>query len=410
MMSTTITTLPRLSDLTDAQIAEAARAAGEPAWLIERRVAAWKQFAVSEPPFWRRTDLSKLQAEAIAAPAAPAGTTLRWDERLASQGVLFTSMREALREHAELVQQYFGQAVDAAAHKFSALHAALWQDGVFLYVPKNVAAEVPFHAIISLGEGGNATFPHSIVILERGASASFIEEFTSGAAPAGGQAFSGPATELFVGEGASLRYVPVQAWGSGVYHIGSQRAVVGRDGTLEWVALNLGGQVQHLESETALQGDGSRVDWVAATLAGGSQSLLTAPWLRHIGANTEAHMDFKTVVKDTGYTTFDGMIKIEHESRGTISRLEEHALHLSPKARSDSIPGLMIDTNDVAQAGHASTSGQVEEEQLFYMQARGIPRDEALHMIVMGFFGPVIERIPSEELREHIAAMIESRI
>ncbi len=410
-MTTISTNLPRLAELSDAQIAEAARAAGEPEWMIERRVAAWQQFATAEPPFWRRTDLSKFKAETIAAPVAPAGTSLKWDESSSSQGVVFTTLREALRTNADLVQKYFGQAVDLASHKFTALHAALWQDGAFLYVPKNVSVEAPFHVTVTLPEGGNATVPHNIVVLERGASVSFIEEFTSanGAAP-GGQALSSPATELFVGEGASLRYVPVQAWGADVYHIGRQRAVVERDGSLEWVALNLGAQVQHMESETGLKGDGSRVDWVAATLAGGTQSLLTAPWLRHIGANTEAHMDFKTVVKDTGYTTFDGMIKIEHESRGTISRLEEHALHLSPKARSDSRPGLMIDTNDVAQAGHASTSGQVEEEQLFYMQARGIPRDEAMHMIVMGFFGPVVERIPSENLRERIISMIEARI
>jgi Fe-S cluster assembly protein SufD len=121
-------------------------------------------------------------------------------------------------------------------------------------------------------------------------------------------------------------------------------------------------------------------------------------------------MDFKTVVKDQSYTTFDGMIKIEHQSRATVSRLEEHALHLSPKARSDSIPGLMIDTNDVARAGHASTSGEVDEEQLFYMRSRGIPRDEAIHLIVMGFFEPVLDRIPNDALRQRIAEMIEAKI
>ena len=121
-------------------------------------------------------------------------------------------------------------------------------------------------------------------------------------------------------------------------------------------------------------------------------------------------MDFKTVVKDTGYTIFDGMIKIDHESRGTITRLEEHALHLSPKARSDSIPGLRIDTNDVAKAGHASTSGQVDEDILFYMRSRGITRADAVHMIVMGFFEPVFDRIPSAELREEVATLVEGKI
>jgi Fe-S cluster assembly protein SufD len=195
-----------------------------------------------------------------------------------------------------------------------------------------------------------------------------------------------------------------------VYHIGAQRADVGRDAALEWTALSLGGRLQHLEAETALRGDGARVDWQAATLGCAGQLLLTAPWLRHIGARTDAHMDFKTVVKDSGYTVFDGMIKIEHASRATSSRLEEHALHLTPAARSDSIPGLMIDTNDVLKAGHASTSGEVDEEMIFYMRARGIPRTDAVQLIVNGFFEPVLDRIPTPALREQLANLIGRRI
>ncbi len=399
---------PTLSELTDVEIAQAAQAAGEPEWLVERRAEAWRFFALSEPPFWRRTDLSKFKAETIAAPVGAQGTAIQWDQRLAEQGVIFTTLAAALRDHEELVKRYLDTAVSPLQHKFSALHAALWQDGAFLYVPKNVQVELPLMAISTLPPGSRAAFSHNLVIVERGASVTFVEEQTS--ADVGDQALTSPVTEIFVGEGASLRYITVQNWGRGVYCIGAQRALVGNDGSLEWVAINLGGQLQHIEAETSLEGNGSQVQWVAATLADGTQSLLTAPWLRHIGANTEGHMDFKTVVKDAGYTTFDGMIKIEHESRGTVSRLEEHALHLSPKARSDSIPGLKIETNDVAKAGHASTSGQVDEEQLFYMLSRGIKRDEAIHMIVMGFFEPVLDRLPLDELRERVNTVIEGKI
>jgi Fe-S cluster assembly protein SufD len=313
-----------------------------------------------------------------------------------------------VREHPALVEQNLGAAIDPLTHKFTALHAALWQDGVFLYVPKNVAVEVPLHAVLTLADGSLAAFPHNLVIVERGASITFIEEYTS--RDVDGQAFASPATEIFVGEGASVRYVTAQNWGSGVYNIGSQIAKVGNDGNLDWAALNLGGKLQHLEAETNLAGNGARVEWTAATFADAGQTLLTAPWLRHAGANTEGHMDFKTVVTGEGYTVFDGMIKIEKDSRGTISRLEEHAIHLSDKARSDSIPGLKIDTNDVQRAGHASTSGQIDEEMLFYMRSRGIQRDDAIHMIVMGFFEPILDRIPLEEMRERVAGVIEAKI
>jgi Fe-S cluster assembly protein SufD len=399
---------PTLSELTDEQIVAAARAAGEPAWLVERRAAAWRHFAAAVPPFWRRTDLSKFKPEQIVASTTAQGTAVQWDAQLASQGVVFTTLAAALRDHAGLVERHLGAAVDWQAHKFTALHAALWQDGVFLYVPKGVAVEMPLLAVFTLGAGTNATFPHNLVIVERGASVTFIEEYTS--RDVVGQGFASPATEIFIGDDATVRYVTAQNWGQGVYTIGSQLAKVGNNSSLEWVALNLGSKLQHTEAETALVGNGAKVEWTASTFAGEGQTLLTAPWLRHVGANTEGHMNFKTVVNGDGYTVFDGMIKIAKQSRATISRLEEHAIHLSDKARSDSIPGLMIDTNDVQRAGHASTSGQVDEEMLFYMGSRGIARDEAIHLIVTGFFEPVLDRVPLEELRDRVAEVIESKI
>jgi len=398
---------PILSELTDLQIAEAARAAGEPEWLIERREVAWRFFAESLPPIWKRTDLTKFKSENIAVPLGAQGTALQWDAKLAEQGVVFTTLAAALHDHEALVKQYLGAAIDPLTHKFTALHGALWQDGVFLYIPKNVAIELPLLATFSLADGSHSTFPHNLIVVERGASVTFIEEFSSRDTEE--QMLAAPATEIFVGDNASVRFVSAQTWGKGVYHIGSQRAKVGRDGNMEWVGLNLGGQLQHVEAETSLEGNGSRVDWVAATFADDTQSLLTAPTVRHIGTNAESHLNFKTVVDDAGYSTFDGMVKIERSAQGTNSRLEEHAIHLSPKSRSDSIPGLQIDANDV-KAGHASTSGQIEEEQLFYMLSRGIRRDDAIHMIVTGFFEPVLDRIPLEELRERAATAIEGKI
>lgn len=399
--------LPPLAELTDEQIVEAARAQQEPGWLILKRREAWKQFAESAPPIWRRTDLTKLASEQIAAPVGVFGTQLDWDESLIQQGVIFMPLAAVLRDQDALIQQYLGTAIDPLAHKFNALHAALWQDGVFLYVPKNVVAEQPFKATFTFPAGAAAVFPHNLIVVEEGASVTYIEEYTSGNME--GQAFAAPATEIFLGNGASMRYITAQAFGAGVYTIGSQLARVGNDAHLEWVALNLGGKLQHIEAETYLGGTGATVDWKASTFANGGQSLLTAPWLRHVGANTEGHMNFKTVVTENGYTTFDGMIKIEKDSRATISRLEEHAIHLSPNARSDSIPGLMIDTNDVQRAGHASTSGQVDEEMLFYMQSRGIGREEAVNLIVMGFFEPVLDRLPST-MHNRMAELIQAKI
>lgn len=397
-----------LKELTADAIAENARATGEPEWLVERRVEAWEHFATSQPPFWRRTDLSGIDPEVLSLPGGPRGTAIQWDEALAASGVVFTTMAAALRSHEALIKDRLDTAVPALEHKFSAMRAALWQDGAFLYVPKGVSIEVPLRVVYTITEGVRAVFPRTLVVLEENASATLIEEFTSRdqAEPA----LAAPITELFAGPGSSLRFVSAQHWGDGVYHIGGQKLVLDRDASAEWTSIALGGAVQHIEAETRLEGNGSRVNWLGATFANGKQRLLTAPWLRHVGHNAESFMQFKTVVNDTGYSVFDGMIKIEHESAATSTRLEEHALHLSPNARNDSIPGLMIDTNSVLKGGHASTSGDVDEEQLFYMQSRGIDKAEAKRMIVMGFFEPALDTVPVEELREELTALVAEKI
>ena len=390
------TKLPALATLDATDLAFA----GEPTWLQQARQTAWQTYTALPMPWWRRTDLSAFAPEDMhVAAGAHAGQV----NGTVPSGVVVMPLVQAVQAHGDIVQKYLGSAVAANATKYAALNAATWHDGWFVYVPKNTTAEVPLHLI--QGFGVNDTLvSRTLVVLERGAQLSLIEQY------AGRGAIASVVSEYILGDGATLNVVSMQTWDAGVRHMGHQIANVGNDATINWTAIHLGATHQHIEAETNLTGNGSRVDWTAATLASDGQRLLTAPWLRHVGRATEAHMDFKTVVKGTGYTTFDGMIKIEGKSAETITRLEEHALHLTPQARSDSIPGLKIDTNNVQKAGHASTSGEVDDEHLFYMQARGIPRDVAVHMIVMGFFESVLDRIPLEAVRDQVTAAIAARI
>lgn len=400
--------LPTLAALTAEPIVAASRAVGEPTWLTDWRRAAWAFFVQSAPPQWRRTNLTQLQAETITPLFQPQGTAIQWDEALAEHGVVFTTLAAALHSHEALIRERMGTAVAPLEHKFSALRAALWQDGAFLYVPKNVDLEMPLRVCYTLADGSRASFPYSLVILEANARVTFIEEYVS--RDADETALCGATTEIFAGAGSEIRFISVQQHGANVYHIGGQVIAHDRDAGSEWVSIALGGQVQHIEAEARMQGDGSRIEWMGATFGNREQHLVIAPTLRHLGTHTESHLDFKTVVTDKSYSVFDGMIKIAHESHGTSTRLEEHAIHLSGASRSDSIPGLMIETNDVAKAGHASTSGQVDEEQLFYMQTRGIKPSDAKRLIVMGFFEPALNAIPLEELRESLATAIEAKI
>jgi Fe-S cluster assembly protein SufD len=398
--------LPALAELGAADIDGAAQAAGEPAWLVERRRAAWQAYQAAQPPYWSRTDLRRLKLEPLQTTTQPAATTLHSDGLQLEAGVVFLPLAEALNSHGELIEGYLGSAVAPERDKFIALHNALWRDGAFVYVPKNVEVEQPLRVTYRLSEG-HAIFPHTLIIVERNARVSVIEEFVGDGDE--GQGLCVPVTEGFVADGGELRFATVQQWGDGAYHLGAQKVVLGRDAGIEWTSASLGGRVQHVEAEARMEGNGSRVNWLGVTFANTTQQLLTAPMLRHVGLSTESHMEFKTAVSDTGYSVFDGMIKIELGAQGTSARLEEHALHLSDKSRNDSIPGLEIDANDV-KAGHASTSGQIDPEQIFYMQARGLTVAEATRMIVMGFFEPVVEQIPVEEVRERVSAAIEERV
>ena len=374
--------------------------AGEPQWLQQMRQSAWHTYNEMPMPWWRRTDLTAFAAGDM---QLTYGASAGQVQGVAPAGVVVMPLTQAVQVHGDIVQKYLGSAVAATTTKFTALNAATWHDGWFVYVPKNTSVELPLHVIQGFGES-NTLVSRNLIVLERGAQLSLVEQY------AGSGTIALVVSEYILGDGATLTLAGMQTWDAGVRHMGHQIAHVGNDATINWTAIHLGGTHQHIEAETNLAGNGSRVDWTAATLASDGQRLLTAPWLRHAGRATEAHMDFKTVVKGTGYTTFDGMIKIEGGSTETITRLEEHALHLTSQARSDSIPGLKIDTNNVQKAGHASTSGEVDEEHLFYMQARGIPRDVAVHMIVMGFFETVLDRIPVEAVRDQVTTTIAARI
>ncbi len=403
-----ISDLPTLADLTSEQIVEQSEATGEPEWLITWRTIAWDFFVQAPPPQWRRTDLTSLQPAEIKPLFGVQSTFLSGDQELVDNGVIFSTLADAVQHNPQHVRERLGTAISPQGNKFSALRAALWQDGVFLYVPPNVEVTVPLRARYLLAEGSQAMFAYSLIILGHNAKVTFIEEFDTRAG--GASALVGPTTEIFVGEGSKIQFISIQRGGSDIYHIGGQMIVHNNNASSEWTSIALGSKVQHIEAEARMQGDGSRVDWLGATFASQQQNLVIGPWLRHIGSNAESLMDFKTVVTDKAYSVFDGMIKIEHESRGTSTRLEEHAVHLGTGARSDSIPGLRIDTNDVAKAGHASTSGQVDEEQLFYMQSRGIDKTEARRLIVMGFFEPALNTVPLDDLRESLIETIEAKI
>jgi Fe-S cluster assembly protein SufD len=369
--------------------------------LAEARRSALATAQQLDLPIWRRTDLKDFKLDDL----RPAYGTVEIHAQ-AEQGVYVADFQTALRDKGELVARYLGTAVPSDLNKFVAYNTALANDGVVVYVPRNVEVAEPIHVTYYLPAAGLATFPRTLVISEANSRVTVIEEFRSDDLSA--YSMIAPVAELFANDGSEIRFISLQTLGRNAYQLGAQRAIVGRDARVWWLAGAVGGNVQHIDMQVNLQGNGSALEWYGFTFATGTQQLLWAPTVNHIGLSTEAQIDWKSAVSDTAYVVFDGMIDIEKGAQGTNSDLRDAALHLSDKARSDSIPGLEIDANEV-KAGHGSTSGQIDEEQLFYLMARGLSRAEATRMILLGFFASVVERIPYDEVRDRVLELIEAK-
>lgn len=370
--------------------------------LDETRRATLSTAQKLELPFWKRTDLGRFNLSSL----RPVFGAAEVEPSPPAPGLYVADLQTALVERPEIVRKYWGTAVPADFNKFTALNAALARDGVVIYAGRNVETPAPVRVRYRIPEGGVAIFPRTLVVAEANSRVTVIEEYVSD--DLSSAALSAPVAEVFARDGAEVRFISLQTFGANAYQLGAQKAIAGRDARIFWMSGAVGGQVQHVDTDVRLEGNGAELDWLGFTFATGTQQLLWAPRVHHVGLSTTAQIAWKSAVADTAYVVFDGMIKIERGAQGTNSDLRDHVLHLSPKARSDSVPGLEIDANEV-KAGHGSTSGQVDEEQLFYLRARGLSRKEALRMIVLGFFGSIVERVPIEAVRETMLELIDGK-
>ena len=414
----------------------------EPDWLREKRLEAWAIYEKMPMPTtkdepWRRTDYRRIDWDS-AGPLAVAnggvfetipavnrqpllgdeqgGLIAFVDDRLvhhetnptlAQEGVIFTDLRTAAIEHAELVQANLNtQAVQPEEGKFAALNAALWTHGVFLYVPRGKQVELPAHSIFYTTQPG-ATLGHLLVVLEEGASINYLHETLSPTLETDTSFIS--AIELVVNQGANLRFVNLQDWGHNVYEFSHQRARVGDDAQLDWITGQMGGKLIKAFMEIDLDGKGSWGRMSALYFPSGSQFMDLDTQQNHNAPNTTSDLLFKGALKGESRCVWQGMIKALPGAQKTDGFQANRTILLSDDARSDSIPGLEIEADDV-RCTHASATGQVEEEALYYLMSRGLPRKEAEKLMVDGFFVPVLDRIPFENVRDRMLAYVERKL
>ena len=319
----------------------------------------------------------------------------RLDNALAEQGVIFTDFASAEKSHPELLKVLLGEIVAADEDKFTALAAALAQDGVFLYVPKNVRIDQPLHSLF-WGVGENtAFFNHILVWLEEGAEATFVHESASPPLDQDSQIFHNGIVELHVGRNARLNFAELQSWGKNVWSFTRERAQVLGDGSLEWIFGAMGTHLTKNFSDIDLIEPGAMGRMSGFYFTSGNQHLDHDTQQNHMAENTTSDLLYKGALKDQSRSVWQGMIYVAPGAIGTDGYQANRNLVLSKDARADSIPGLEILADDV-RCTHGATVGKIDEDQLFYLYSRGIPQKEAEKLIVMGFFDPIMARIPFE--------------
>jgi len=411
---------------------------GEPAWVTELRLAALESAAKLDLPKlektridrWNLGSYGKYKAENRVASTAELqsiigvlpeeeqpGTSVlvqrnssvvytKLAEDLAAKGVVFTDLHTAMRDHEKLVRPYFLTAVGYEENRFTALHAAIWNGGVFVYVPRGVVIDVPLQAYLH-SDDPEATFaPHIVIVAEDNSKVTYVDNRTSAGDD---KLIHSAVVEIFAKPGAHVRFASIHNLGESVTDLCYRRAVVDNDASIEWIV----GEMNHGDSMTdtssVLRGGGSSSDAKVINVGTKKQRLNLTTRAVHIGRNSKSQMLTRAVMKDEASAIINGITKIEKGATGAFGEQTEKVLMLSPKARGDANPMLLIDEDEV-MAGHAASAGQVNPEHIHYLMSRGITKEAAEKLIIYGFLAPIVSEIPIESLEEQLQQLVERKL
>ncbi|HEX9246586.1 MAG TPA: Fe-S cluster assembly protein SufD [bacterium] len=446
--------------LSRALVEEMSGAAGEPAWLRDRRLAAWEAFVRLPLPSandeeWRRTDISALDLDAFGVlphsvqkgrapaplaalvgdaygvmpiearsgtkvsqdvPAGAAGLRLvvngaqieeRLPRDLAQRGLIFTSLSQAVAAHPDLVRPYLGTVVRDDENKFRAHHGALWSGGTFLYVPKGLEVDLQLVTGTWLDREGAAFLPHTLVVAEERSRVTLVEVF--GSAEGSARALVNHAVELIPKAGAQIRYVNLQEWGRQLWEFGIVRAVLERDSTVHSLMVAFGAGLVKTNVESSLRGQGSTSEMLGVAFGDGTQHFDYHTLQEHAAPSTTSDLLYKGVLKDKARSVFSGLIRADYGAQKTNAFQLNRNLILSEGARADSMPKLEIMANDL-RCTHGASTSRLNEDQIFYLMSRALPRAVAVRMMVDGFLSEIFDRIPLEMVRRRLSETVERKM
>ena len=425
----------------------------EPEWMLNKRLQGLEWFNKTPLPSWgpkevrEKLDLSKIKyyikpgnkeatkwedvpeeirrvAERIGIPEAErrelGGAGFQFDSQMAyhnlkkeleDQGVIFENMDVAVNKFPELVKKYFmTSCIPINDHKFIMLHAAVWSGGTFIYIPENVKVRIPLQAYFRMNAMKGGQFEHTLIIADKNSEVAYIEGCSSPLYNENN--LHAGCVEIHVLEGARVRYMSVENWSRNTYNLNTKRAIVQKNGLIEWLNGNMGSNCTMLYPCSVLVGEGARSDSLGIAFAGAGQNQDTGSKVIHAAPNTFSTIKAKSISKGGGISSYRGLVRINKNAKNTKCSVNCDALLIDDKSVSNTYPFMKIDTNKVDIA-HEASVGKIGEEEIFYLMSRGLSQEQAMQMVVSGFIEPVVKQLPLEyavELNKLIELEMEGSV
>ena len=437
--------------LSEDLVKEISKQKDEPEWMLKKRLKALKLFQNTPMPDWG-PDLSNLDLDEITYFVRPdaeesqdwdevpdniketfdrlgipeaekeslAGVGAQYDsdvvyhnieEQLKEKGVIFKNMDKAVQDHPELVKKYFmTQNIPINDHKFIMLHAAVWSGGTFIYVPPDTKVDLPLQAYFRMNSEAGGQFEHTLIVADEGAEVQYIEgcsapRYTKNSLHAGG-------VEIFVHDNARVRYYSIENWSKNTYNLNTKRALVDEDGVMEWINGNMGSHTTMLYPSSVLRGRGAKTDNLSVAFAGEGQIQDVGSKAIHVAPDTKSTITSKSISKDGGQCNYRGLVKVTGNAKNSRVNVDCDALLIDDESESNTHPYMKIDNNEVDIA-HEARVGSIGDEEIFYLQSRGLDEEEAIKMVVSGFIEPIVKELPLEyavELNKLIQLEMEDSV
>ena len=419
--------------LSEATVRYISKSKGEPDWMLEKRLAAYKTFVSKPTPTWG-ADLSKIDYndiyyylkpnagksdswadvpedikrtfDKLGVPEAErkffAGAEAQYDsevvyhhvkEELEKQGVIFTDTDTAVKKYPELVRKYFGTIIPPTDNKYAALNTAVWSGGSFIYVPKGVKVAMPLQAYFRINAEKAGQFERTLIIADEGADVTYIEGCTAPIYIS--SSLHSAVVEIVVHKDAHVRYVTVQNWSKNVYNLVTQRAYAYENAHMEWLDVNIGSKTNMKYPSVFLKGRGGKGDILSIAVAGENQVQDSGGKVYHLAPNTTSQIISKSVSKGSGVASYRGLVHIDRRATNSISAVKCDALLLDDKAKTNTYPYNEIYADD-ALVSHEAAVGKLGDDELFYLMSRGMKEDDAIATIVLGFIDPLVRALPLE--------------